>query len=234
MKAFIKEYPEFSRLSGTVTRHVALMAELSRLVEKQALLEVSELQQDMAVNQDHGRHLKRITEMINNNKSDKAHLMHLVMLYALRYEAHSDNSTPRLMDLLRQMGCSADDLSVRLCADRRTHHCAHLHCRQSLTWCATVARRTVCPVCSPRPSLSSRRRARRSRAVCRASRTCSRSTGRCSPRYWISTARASSPTPTFPSSPRPQSNRTGSLSLVAVVCDTTYTTLAHLLTGRVM
>lgn len=167
MKAFIKEYPEFSRLSGTVTRHVALMAELSRLVEKQALLEVSELQQDMAVNQDHGRHLKRITEMINNNKSDKAHLMHLVMLYALRYEAHSDNSTPRLMDLLRQMGCSADDLSVWL---RTTTGGlgAHPHCRQSLTWCATVARRIVWPVCSPRPSLSSRRRARRSRAVCRA------------------------------------------------------------------
>ena len=113
MKAFIKEYPEFSRLSGTVTRHVALMAELSRLVEKNTLLDMSELQQDIAVNQDHSKHLKRITEFINNTKTDKIHMLHLVMLYALRYEAHSDNSTPRLMELLRQAGCSADDLAVR-------------------------------------------------------------------------------------------------------------------------
>jgi hypothetical protein len=113
MKAFIKEYPEFSRLSGTVTRHVALMSELSRRVEKDALLDLSELQQDMFVHSDHGRHLRRITEMITNRKTDLPHLLHLVLLYALRYESHADNAVHKLMDLLRQAGCSADDLSVR-------------------------------------------------------------------------------------------------------------------------
>ena len=97
-----------------MTKHVSLMSELSRLVEKHSLLEVSELQQDMSVNQDHGRHLRRITEIITTRKTDQSQCVRMVMLYALRYETHSENATHRLMELIRQAGCSADDLAVRV------------------------------------------------------------------------------------------------------------------------
>ena len=48
MKRFIEEYPEFRRLGGNVSKHVALVGELSRLVERDKLLEVGEIEQGLA------------------------------------------------------------------------------------------------------------------------------------------------------------------------------------------
>jgi hypothetical protein len=48
MKRFIEEYPEFRKLGGNVSKHVALVGELSRLVDKRKLLEVGEIEQGLA------------------------------------------------------------------------------------------------------------------------------------------------------------------------------------------
>jgi hypothetical protein len=58
MKRFVEEYPEFRRLSGNVSKHVTLVGELSRRVEKDNLLEVSELEQSLACNDSHASDLK--------------------------------------------------------------------------------------------------------------------------------------------------------------------------------
>ena len=48
MKRFIEEYPEFRKLGGNVSKHVALVEELSRLVGKHKLLELGEIEQCLA------------------------------------------------------------------------------------------------------------------------------------------------------------------------------------------
>lgn len=48
MKRFVEEYPEFRRLGGNVSKHVAIVGELSRLVERDKLLEVGEVEQGLA------------------------------------------------------------------------------------------------------------------------------------------------------------------------------------------
>lgn len=48
MKRFVEDYPEFRKLSGNVSKHVALVGELSRLVSKHKLLEVGEVEQGLA------------------------------------------------------------------------------------------------------------------------------------------------------------------------------------------
>ena len=48
MKRFVEEYPEFRKLGGNVSKHVALVGELSRLVEKEKLLVISEVEQGLA------------------------------------------------------------------------------------------------------------------------------------------------------------------------------------------
>lgn len=58
MKRFVEEYPEFRKLSGNVSKHVALVSELSRRVAQENLLEVSELEQGMACNENHNNDLK--------------------------------------------------------------------------------------------------------------------------------------------------------------------------------
>ncbi|CAB4389595.1 unnamed protein product [Rhizophagus irregularis] len=68
MKRFVEEYPEFRKLSGNVSKHVALVSELSRLVEKETLLEVSELEQSLACYGQHSSDLKNLQKLIANPK----------------------------------------------------------------------------------------------------------------------------------------------------------------------
>lgn len=52
-QAFIENYPQFKKMSGTVAKHVAVVGELSRLVNKHILMEASELEQELACQGDH-------------------------------------------------------------------------------------------------------------------------------------------------------------------------------------
>lgn len=58
MRKFVEEYPEFKKLGGNVAKHVALVGELSRLVERDDLLAVSEVEQSLASNESHAADLK--------------------------------------------------------------------------------------------------------------------------------------------------------------------------------
>ncbi|KAK8058516.1 tRNA uridine 5-carboxymethylaminomethyl modification enzyme [Apiospora phragmitis] len=66
MKRFIEEYPEFRKLSGNVSKHVTLVSELSRRVGSENLLEVSEVEQSLACNDNHAADLKNVQRLIQN------------------------------------------------------------------------------------------------------------------------------------------------------------------------
>jgi vacuolar protein sorting-associated protein 45 len=58
MKKFMEEFPEFRKLGGNVSKHVSLVSELSRRVDKEGLLEAGELEQSLAVSDNHNADLK--------------------------------------------------------------------------------------------------------------------------------------------------------------------------------
>lgn len=58
MKRFVENYPEFRKLSGNVSKHVTLVGELSRRIGVDGLLDVSELEQSLACNDNHANDLK--------------------------------------------------------------------------------------------------------------------------------------------------------------------------------
>ena len=58
MKRFVEEYPEFRRLGGNVSKHVSLVGELSRIVERDELLSVSEVEQSLASQESHQADLR--------------------------------------------------------------------------------------------------------------------------------------------------------------------------------
>lgn len=62
MKRFVEEYPEFRRLGGNVSKHVAIVGELSRVVERDKLLELGEVEQGLATGS--GADL-RVSEILN-------------------------------------------------------------------------------------------------------------------------------------------------------------------------
>ncbi|KAI0022076.1 GIDA-domain-containing protein [Xylariomycetidae sp. FL0641] len=104
MKRFIEEYPEFRKLSGNVSKHVTLVSELSRRVGAENLLEVSEIEQSLACNDNHATDLKNVQRLIQNPNVTAENKVGLVALYALRYEKHPSNSLAMLVDLLSAVG----------------------------------------------------------------------------------------------------------------------------------
>lgn len=106
MKRFVEEYPEFRKLSGNVSKHVALVSELSRRVAQDHLLEISELEQGLACNENHNSDLRNIQRLIENPQIDEDSKVRLVLLYALRYERMANNAIKSLIDLLDRVGIS--------------------------------------------------------------------------------------------------------------------------------
>ncbi|RCI10954.1 hypothetical protein L249_5379 [Ophiocordyceps polyrhachis-furcata BCC 54312] len=104
MKRFIEEYPEFRKLSGNVSKHVTLVSELSRRVAAENLLEVSEVEQSLACNDNHNSDLKNIQRLIQLPYVQADAKVGLVTLYALRYHKYPSNSLAMLIDLLVAAG----------------------------------------------------------------------------------------------------------------------------------
>uniref|UniRef100_A0A2K5SDQ8 Vacuolar protein sorting 45 homolog n=1 Tax=Cebus imitator TaxID=2715852 RepID=A0A2K5SDQ8_CEBIM len=105
-QAFVENYPQFKKMSGTVSKHVTVVGELSRLVSERNLLEVSEVEQELACQNDHSSALQNVKRLLQNPKVTEFDAARLVMLYALHYERHSSNSLPGLMMDLRNKGVS--------------------------------------------------------------------------------------------------------------------------------
>ncbi|RKP06825.1 Sec1-like protein [Thamnocephalis sphaerospora] len=106
MKRFVEEYPEFRKLSGNVSKHVTLVGELYRLQLAYKLLEVSELEQNLACNESHASDLRALEKMIADPKIREENKLRLTLLYALRYEKSGNNSIQQLVELLQHQGIS--------------------------------------------------------------------------------------------------------------------------------
>uniref|UniRef100_A0A672R6N1 Vacuolar protein sorting-associated protein 45 n=1 Tax=Sinocyclocheilus grahami TaxID=75366 RepID=A0A672R6N1_SINGR len=106
MKAFVDNYPQFKKMSGTVSKHVTVVGELSRLVSERQLMEVSEVEQELACQNDHSSAQQNVRRLLQNPRLSEIDAVRLVMLYALRYEKHSSSILPSLMEELKRKGLS--------------------------------------------------------------------------------------------------------------------------------
>lgn len=112
MQRFVDEYPEFRRLSGNVSKHVAVVHELSRLVETGNLLEVSQLEQEIACTENRKAHLSEVLSLLRSDRIRNFDRLRLVLLYALRYE--HDNSLQQIRDELNRVNGGMDETEARL------------------------------------------------------------------------------------------------------------------------
>ncbi|PWN21139.1 putative vacuolar protein sorting protein VpsB [Microstroma glucosiphilum] len=104
MKRFVEEYPEFRKLSGNVSKHVTLLGELSRRVEGEHLLEVSELEQSLASNESHASDLKAVYDLLARPDILSEAKLRVAILYALRYQRYSGNQISNVVKQLLESG----------------------------------------------------------------------------------------------------------------------------------
>lgn len=102
MKNFVEAYPLFKKMSGTVSKHVTVVGELSNLVGKYNLLEISETEQELSCQNEHSNQIQKIKKLLNNTNVRDIDATRLVMLYALHYEKHTNNEIDNLVDMLKK------------------------------------------------------------------------------------------------------------------------------------
>lgn len=86
MQAFMDKFPELRSRSHTVSKHVAIMGELARLVEVCSLMDVSQFEQQLACSDDHTTHWRELLEKLQSHTIKIADKLRLGLLFALRYE----------------------------------------------------------------------------------------------------------------------------------------------------
>ena len=85
----MEKYPELRSQSHAVSKHVAIMGELARLVEACSLMDVSAFEQDLACVDDQAGHLRELMSKLDSRTVKIPDKLRLGMLYALRYEKPS-------------------------------------------------------------------------------------------------------------------------------------------------
>jgi len=120
MQAFVESFPQFKKLSGDVTKHVTLLGEINRLVDREGLMEVSQVEQELACTQDHSSAVSEVENLLRKPSISQPNKLRLLLLYALRYERVADHriglftelvggaETPALVQqMLSQCGAAA-------------------------------------------------------------------------------------------------------------------------------
>lgn len=112
MMRFVRNYPEFRKSSSNVSKHVAIAGELSRMVSEMNLLDVSQLEQDLACREAEGEHRKSVLELLKKSKVSQSDKLRLVMLYGLRYEGKNDQGLPQMKEALIRAGISPEGINL--------------------------------------------------------------------------------------------------------------------------
>jgi vacuolar protein sorting-associated protein 45 len=90
MQQFMDKFPELRSRSHVVSKHVAIMGELARLVQVCSLMDVSQLEQTLACQDDHSLHWRELLERLGSPTVKIPDKLRLGLLYALRYESSAN------------------------------------------------------------------------------------------------------------------------------------------------
>ena len=90
MQAFMERFPAFRSQAINVSKHVALMGELWRLVDNYKLLDISQLEQEIACSNDHSNHKTELLDKLDNAEVKSADKLRLALLYIIRYESYNE------------------------------------------------------------------------------------------------------------------------------------------------
>ena len=90
MQKFMERFPAFRSRGINVSKHVAIMGELARLTDVYKLLDISQLEQDMACSTDHSAHKKMLLDFLAQGKIQKSDKLRLSIIYLLKYESYGE------------------------------------------------------------------------------------------------------------------------------------------------
>jgi len=117
MQNFVEKYPEYRQMSGNVSKHVALMTELSRIVDTRNLMEISALEQELACKQDHSAAVEQVLKVLEDPKYTFDDKLRVGLLYSLRYETDAGHQIATVRRVLQDKAKDDTDKTRALVLD---------------------------------------------------------------------------------------------------------------------
>lgn len=102
MQKFVENYGDYLAKQGNVSKHVAVMGELSSIVSRRKLLDISAIEQEIVCANDHKNHFNDVERTLKDPSVDDSDKLRLAIIYALRYQAKGKDKASELRTLLRQ------------------------------------------------------------------------------------------------------------------------------------
>ncbi len=96
IKDFLSSYPEFKKLSGTVTRHLALHEVLSNEINSNELYEVSKCEQAIACGNDKAVSIQELNRILSLPSVRTKDALRLLSLFTLRYSHEVERNLGQL------------------------------------------------------------------------------------------------------------------------------------------
>mmetsp|Transcript_4835 Transcript_4835/g.15367 ORF Transcript_4835/g.15367 Transcript_4835/m.15367 type:complete len:574 (-) Transcript_4835:41-1762(-) len=112
MQAFMERYPAFRSKSLNVSKHVALISELSRLVEVYKLMDVSQLEQEIACTDEKSAQWREVLARIGDARVNATDKLRLAVLFALRYESAQASQLDRLKLALEENRVASEKVAL--------------------------------------------------------------------------------------------------------------------------
>lgn len=106
MQAFMEKFPDLRARSHTVSKHVAIMGELARLVDICSLMDVSQFEQELACSDDQNSHWRELMQKLQSESIKIPDKLRLGLLFALRYE--QSGNIHMLQSAMNKGGVPAD------------------------------------------------------------------------------------------------------------------------------
>mmetsp|Transcript_11778 Transcript_11778/g.24712 ORF Transcript_11778/g.24712 Transcript_11778/m.24712 type:complete len:580 (-) Transcript_11778:137-1876(-) len=112
MQKFVENYPEFRSKSGHVSKHVTVLSELNRIIDRRRLMTVSAHEQELACSSSLTTHAAETLALLEDHLVEADEKLRLVLLFALRYQQEGMRQLAELVDRLGQCGVPRNRLAL--------------------------------------------------------------------------------------------------------------------------
>ncbi|SCU88366.1 LAMI_0D09824g1_1 [Lachancea mirantina] len=84
IRQFVEKFPEFKKLSGNVSKHMAIVGELDRQLQLRHIWDISEIEQNISVHVDDSEDFQDLLNLVGNSEIEPFYKMKLACIFAAR------------------------------------------------------------------------------------------------------------------------------------------------------
>lgn len=112
IKKVLEEFPEYKKLSSTISRHLAIIEQISKVIEEEKCMAISEFEQLMLANNNFDLVFKAFCQFLESINCAQFHRLRVALIFLLKFFNHSQFSYLMFFDKLRMASFTEKEILV--------------------------------------------------------------------------------------------------------------------------